>query len=170
MVNTDPARAAERQPQPMTVLAGASDPAIQPFQADDVWWLEEAGKDLETVVTDPAVRDLLKCTAKEVLHNIVAGGRSRCVDLGDAGTAGAVMWHRGIPDEHEWPEHEWQTEEADGPESYFLFYRLRTEGPGFEVLSVRSVSQFVQGWKLGRGQLNRWIHHPKRRRPWSLWR
>ncbi len=170
MVNTDPARALERQPQPMTVPGGASHPAIQPFQADDVWWLEKAKKDLEAVVTDPAMRDLLTCTAKEVLHDIVAEGRPRCVELGDAGAAGAVMWHRGIADEHEWPEHEWQTEEADGPESFFLFYRLRAAGPGFEVLSVRSISQFAQGWKLTGVQLNRWIHRPKRRRSWGLWR
>ena len=170
MVNTDPARAPERQSSPMTVMVGAPDPAVQPIRAHDVWWLEEAERDLEMVVTDPAVRGLLRCSAKEVLHDIVTARRPRCVELGDAGTAGAVMWHRGMADEHEWPEHGWQTEDADGPESYFLFYRLPTAGPGFEVLSVQSVSQFAQGWKLSRDQLNRWIYRPKRRRPWGLWR
>lgn len=170
MVNTDPAPAPERQPRPATVLAGASDPTIQPFRTAYVWWLEEAEKDLATVVTDAVVRDLLRRTGNKILHDLRAEGRSRCVGLGDAGTAGAVMWHRGVPDEHEWLEHEWQTEEADGPESYVLYYRVRAAGPGFEVLAVRNAPQRAQAWTLSRDELNRWTHRPNRRRPWGRWR
>jgi len=165
MVNTDPARAPERPPQRMTVLAGVSDPAVE---ADEVRWLEEAEWALEAMVTDPAVRAQLRSTAGGILHNVMAEPRPRCVELGDAGNSGTVMWHRGLPDEHEWLENEWQTEQAEGPESYFLFYLPRPAGTGFEVVTVRSVSQMVQDWKPSRRQWDRCIRALKFRRFWSL--
>lgn len=205
MVNTDPARAPECQPQE-AALPHTSDLALQRFQAAGVVaeqpgahvtysgtaqrplgrkqrapaqrrlahpvdWPDQAKAELRAVVPDPAVRDVLMRTANEILHGILLEGHRRCVELGDAGAADGIMWHRGVPDEDERPDDEWLREEADGPQCYFLFYRPQAAGPGFEILSVRSVSQFAQGWELmSRDQLNRWVRHQKRRLPWGRWR
>jgi len=135
-----------------------------------VSWSEQAIEDLEIIVTDPAVRDQLWENAEEILHDILTGWRPRCFELGDAGVAAEIMWHRGVYDE-DWPleEADVPSEEADGPESYFLFYRQQSSGPGLEVLAVRSIHQAARRWeRMSRNQLIRRVYQPKRRLPWCL--
>lgn len=168
MVSTDPARAPQRQPQAAVPL-GASQ-----AEGRSLWrrvsWSEQAIEDLETIVTDPAVRDQLWDNAEEILHDIPPGWRPRCVELGDAGAAAEVMWHRGVHDEAWLPEEaDVPREEADGPEFYFLFYQQQSSGLGLEVLAIRSIRQAARRWeRVGRNQLIRRVCHPKRRLPWWL--
>jgi hypothetical protein len=128
------------------------------------FWSEQAEQDLEAIVTAPAVRDQLRYNAEEILHDILSEWRSRCVDVGDAGSAGEVMWHRGVAHDHEW-----LPEQANGPEDYFLFYQRLTSGSGFEILAVRSIYQAARRWeRRSRSPLMRPIRSLKRRLPWGL--
>jgi hypothetical protein len=129
-----------------------------------VSWSEQALKDLEEVVAVADVRDELRRNAEEILHNILSEWRPRCVEMGDAGVSGEVMWHRGVPHEHEL-----LPEQADGPECYFLFYQLVTSTPAWEVLAVRSIYQVARRWeRRSRSPLMRPIRSLKRRLPWGL--
>jgi hypothetical protein len=135
-----------------------------------VSWSEQAIEDLETIVTDPAVRDQLRRSAERILHDIRPGPRSLCVELGDAGTAADVMWHRGVSDDERLSEEaDVLSEEADGPESYFIFYQERRSGLGLEVLAIRSICQVARRWKrISRNQLIHRVRDPKCRLPWWL--
>ena len=93
-----------------------------------VSWSAQAEADLESI--GPAVRDELRRNAEETLHEIPPHPASPA----DEGVDGGIMWHRGGG-------HDEFTEQENGPQNYFLFYRKRQSAPGFEVLAVRSVRQ-----------------------------
>jgi hypothetical protein len=107
-----------------------------------VTWTARAVADLESVVTEPAVRHQLKVNAENILHDIPP-----VVYPADEGFADGIMWHRGTPDGYE----EF-SEQDDGPQNYFLFYRRQESGSGFEVLAmfeilaVRSIYQIASAW------------------------
>ena len=113
-----------------------------------VWWSDQALADLELVVEDPAVREQLKRNAEETLHDIPPRASSA-----DEGVEGEIMWRRGITHEQE------RQRDAgtllDGPRAwnYFLFYRKREPGQGFEVLAVRSIYQVASRWVQMEGEL-----------------
>jgi len=168
MVTADPARAPQRQPQ-SAVPPGAAQ-AEGSRLSRRVSWSKQAMGDLEGIVTDPAVRDQLRRNAVDILHDVLPGWSLRCVELGDAGTAAGIMWHRGVSDD-EWRRKEADVlaEEADGPESYFLFYQQQMSGPGLEVLAIRSIRQVARRRvQMSRTQLIRRVCHPKRPLPWCL--
>lgn len=104
-----------------------------------VIWTARAIADLETLVTEPAVRHRLSANAENILHDIPSAAVARPAD---EGVADGIMWHRGTADEYED-----FSEQADGPQNYFLFYRRQESGPGFEVLAVRSVYQVASMWE-----------------------
>lgn len=109
-----------------------------------VSWSDQALVDLERVVEDPAVREQLKRNAEEILRDIPL----RAVSA-DEGFEGEIMWHRGITHEQESQAPAgWLSETPEGPQvwDYFLFYRERKRGQGFEVLAVRSTHQVASRW------------------------
>jgi hypothetical protein len=114
----------------------------------EVSWSNQAIQDLEAYVTVPAVKEYLLLYADKILHDVRPEQRIRCVVLGEAGADGELMWHRGVPHEHEWlsEQADGLEEQADCPELYFLFYRERSPGPAFEVVAVRSVHQLAELW------------------------
>jgi hypothetical protein len=97
----------------------------------EVSWSWDAERDLESSVSDPAVRDQLRRNAEKILHNIPPRTFPDDEGAGDGG----IMWHRGVS--HELPE------QPGGPQNYFLFYRRRNPAPGFEVRGVRSTHQIA---------------------------
>src|SRR6266851_10312680 len=95
-----------------------------------VSWSDQAMVDLERVVEDHAVREQLKRNAEEILQNIPSHANAA-----DEGFEGEIMWHRGIAHEQELQANaEWLLETREGPQvwDYFLFYRERQSGQGFE--------------------------------------
>ena len=109
-----------------------------------VTWLARAEADLRAIVSNPAVRDQLRCNAEEILHDIPP---RTCP--ADEGADDGIMWHRGITHEQERQiEAGWLAEQADdGAQAcdYFLIYRSLNPA-GFEVLAVRSTGQ-IASWE-----------------------
>jgi hypothetical protein len=101
-----------------------------------VTWSAQAVADLDALVTKPAVRDQLTAYAENMLHDIPP-----ITHPADEGVDGEIMWHRGAHDEYED-----FSDQEDGPQNYFLFYRRQLPGPGFEVLGVRSLHQVASAW------------------------
>jgi hypothetical protein len=152
-VSTQPAQGPSERLQAVTSPPIALEPVIWQLNGDSgrgrggglaprISWSRRAKKDLKAIVAIAAVRDQLRRNAGEILHDISSERRPRCADVGDGGAAGEIMWHRGVAHEHEL-----LPEQADGPESYFLFYRRQTPPPGFEVLAVRSTQQVAILWE-----------------------
>lgn len=129
-----------------------------------VRWSDEAEQNLATVVTSPAVRSRLRSSVAEILHDILPERYFHCVEAGDAGSAGEIMWHRGVGHEYEL-----LPDQDDGAEDYFIFYRQFSPGPEFEVLAVRSIHQVASRWeRRSRSPLMRPIRSLRRRLPWNL--
>lgn len=129
-----------------------------------VRWSADAERDLATVVTSPAVRGQLTGNVAEILHDILPERHFHCVEAGDAGSAGEIMWHRGVDHEYEL-----LPDQDDGAEEYFLIYRRFGSGPGFEVLAVRSIYHVASRWECKSGSpLMRPIRSLRRRLnlPW----
>jgi hypothetical protein len=102
-----------------------------------VTWTARAVADLESVVTEPAVRHQLRVNAENILHDIPP-----VYYPADEGFAHGIMWHRGTSDEYED-----FSEQEDGPQNYFLLYRKQEWDSGFEVLAVRSIHQIASAWQ-----------------------
>jgi hypothetical protein len=129
-----------------------------------VRWSDEAERNLATVVISPAVRNRLTSNVAEILHDILPERYFHCVEAGDAGFSGDVMWHRGVAHEYEL-----LPDQDDRAEDYFLFYRRFSSGPEFEVLAVRSIYQVADRWeRRSRSPLLRPIRSLRRRLPWNL--
>lgn len=109
-----------------------------------VTWSDQAMTDLERVVEDRAVREQLRRSAEEILQHSPTGARSA-----DEGFEGEVMWRRGIAYEQELKANaELPLETREGPQvwDYFLLYKEREPGRGFEILAVRSTHQLASRW------------------------
>jgi hypothetical protein len=127
-----------------------------PIQVMRVSWSPEADRDLETAVTDPAMRDVLKRNAEETLHEPEECGdedRSWIDRIADEGRVGEIMWHRGWTHEQE-RQTRWQPEDMadDGPWNYVLFYRKAVGPTVFEVVAVRSRVQIADRWEQMNGR------------------
>jgi plasmid stabilization system protein ParE len=103
-----------------------------------VSWSDRAEADLEIVVTDIFVRAQVRGLAEEILHDIPPR-----LYPADEGIFDGIMWHRCVAHGHEM---EIREDQADDPQHYFLFYKKRNPGPGFEVLGVCSIHQIAAGW------------------------
>jgi hypothetical protein len=105
-----------------------------------VCWTPEADADLQSIISDPTVREQLKRNAEVTLHEIEASvGEDRRTE----GFEGEVMWHRGWTHAQELRA-SWHPELADdGPWNYVLFYRSAVVPAKFVVLAVRSRIQIA---------------------------
>jgi len=143
-----PRHPSSSDPSPAPVLVNGQARAKARSLPRGVSWSKRADEDLGAYVMVPAVREYLRRNADKILHDVRPEPPMRCVELWDAGADGELMWHRGVPHEHERlsEQADGLEEQADGPELYFLFYRQRSPGPGFEVVAVRSVHQLARLW------------------------